>query len=147
MTNKSTFSLSEDWVVVILGFLFIVAILSGLDIAVPVYNWNDFSELQEKVVSLPNLGKIALIFLVLLVVALLGGWLLNRLTRNWLIGFVVLYLLTRTARAVFMRRECCTEGTETDTAVSELTDWRMDLLTQNIFIEYDSQHPMDGRIL
>lgn len=97
MTNKSTFSLSEDWVVVILCFLSIVAILSGLDIAVPVYNWNDFSELQEKVVSVSNLGKIALIFGVMLAVALLGGWLLKRLTSSWLGGFVVLYLLTTLA--------------------------------------------------
>ena len=94
---KSTFTLHEDWVVVVLGALLIGLSLSGLPFAVPVFNWDNTAELTGKVLSPANLLLILTQFVYLAVVGAVGAWLTNRSLRNYALGFPTVYLLTLVA--------------------------------------------------
>ncbi|MFT3681393.1 MAG: putative sulfate exporter family transporter [Ferruginibacter sp.] len=97
---KNKLSLHEDWVVVILGLLIITVTVSGLVIAAPVYNWNNTTELFEKVLSTKNLQLILwqLVFVVLTASA--GILLAGKPFKTFIGGFIMLYLLTITALIV-----------------------------------------------
>ena len=59
MTNqKPTFSLSEDWTVVVFGFLIIGLYLLGFKIQPPSFGWSDTSDLFGKVLTIKNLTNI-----------------------------------------------------------------------------------------
>ncbi len=91
---KNRTLLHEDWAVVILGLLTIAITLSGLILPLPVYNWNNFSELFSKVLSVSNLIIILLQFLFVAVVAGVGTLLTGRRFINFILGFPAVYLLT-----------------------------------------------------
>ncbi|MCR5889476.1 YeiH family protein [Hymenobacter sp. J193] len=93
----STFSLHEDWVVVVLGALLIGLSLSGLPFAVPVFSWDSAADLTGKVLSPANLQLILTQFVYLAAVGAVGAWLTNRSLKNYALGFPIVYLLTLVA--------------------------------------------------
>jgi uncharacterized integral membrane protein (TIGR00698 family) len=92
MVKRKT--LHEDWVVVILGFLVILLALAGLKSAVPAYKWSGIDDLTGKVFSSVNLLSIALQFVFVFVIAVLGAWLTGRPIRNFVVMFPVVYLIS-----------------------------------------------------
>ncbi|QIX60299.1 putative sulfate exporter family transporter [Hymenobacter sp. BT18] len=94
---KATFTLHEDWVVVVLGALLIGLSLSGLPFAVPVFNWDTAADLTGKVLSPANLLLILTQFGYLAAVAAVGAWLTNRPLQQYALGFPTVYLLTLVA--------------------------------------------------
>lgn len=85
---------NEDWVVVILGFLIIILALAGIRPFTPVYNWSDGSDLLNKVFTFSNLVLIAIQFLFVLVIALLGSTLTGKPLKSFAIVFPVVYIVT-----------------------------------------------------
>ena len=73
VSTQSTFSLHEDWVVVVLGALVIGLSLSGLPFAVPVFNWESATDLTGKVLSAANLQLILTQFVYLAAVGAVGA--------------------------------------------------------------------------
>ena len=64
MTNqKPAISLSEDWTVVVFGFLIIGLYLLGFKIQPPSFGWSDTSDLFSKVLTINNLTNIFALFL------------------------------------------------------------------------------------
>ncbi len=88
------FSLHEDWVVVILGFLIIGITLFGFVLPVPSFGWKNTDDLFVKVLSLSNLSLIGLQFLYVFIVAIIGAAILGKPIRSAAIVFPVVYLLT-----------------------------------------------------
>lgn len=86
--------LTEDWAVVVLGFLIIAVVLSGLAIPVPSFGWKNSDDLFSKVLSPENILKITLQFVVLFVVAVLGALITGKNLKSFSTTFVVIYLLT-----------------------------------------------------
>lgn len=93
-SDKKIFQLHEDWTVVVLGFLIIAVTLSGLVLPVPVFNWNNSTELITKVLAPKNLLLVLWQFLFVLVVAGAGTLLTGRSLKSFAAGFPVLYVLT-----------------------------------------------------
>jgi hypothetical protein len=62
VTPAKKLSLSEDWVVVILGFAIIILFLSGVVFAAPAYSWKNSDELFSKILSGENLFRMLLQF-------------------------------------------------------------------------------------
>ena len=61
--------LSEDWTVVLLGFLIIIITLSGFILPVPAFGWKGSQELISKIFSVSNLAIIGLQFVFVLAIA------------------------------------------------------------------------------
>ena len=95
MSNqKSTFALTEDWTVVVYGFLIIALTLVGLKIPNPSFAWKDTSELFEKVLSVANLGNIVLVFIVVYAIAILATLTLGKNVSATIKGFPIVFILT-----------------------------------------------------
>src|SRR5215211_9090723 len=94
MPSEKKFSLHEDWVVVVLGFLIIGIALFGFILLVPSFGWKNSGELLSKVLSAKNLGIIGLQFLYVFIVAVIGSLLTGKPARSQFIVFPVVYLLT-----------------------------------------------------
>ena len=95
MSNqKSTFTLTEDWTVVLYGFLLIGLTLIGLKIPNPTFGWKDSSELFEKVLSTTNLLNIIFVFGVVYAIAILASATLNKSIMATAKGFPIVFLLT-----------------------------------------------------
>lgn len=86
--------LTEDWTVVILGFLIIGIMLGGLVLAAPSFGWGSKDELITKVLAPDNLLKIFYQFLLLFGIAVTGALLTGRKVKHFTIVFLVIYLLT-----------------------------------------------------
>ncbi|TZF82197.1 putative sulfate exporter family transporter [Pedobacter sp. BS3] len=86
--------LPEDWAVVVLGFLAIILSLGGIILASPIYDWTYLSELTGSVLGAENLLKIALQFIYVFIIALLGTFITGGSVKNTAKGFPVIYLLT-----------------------------------------------------
>jgi uncharacterized integral membrane protein (TIGR00698 family) len=93
-TEKTRIAIPEDWVVVILGFLFILLTIAGLSIPVPSFSWRDGSDLFSKVLSVSNLIKIGAQFVSVFIISLLGIFLLNKQVKSSFLVFPVVYVLT-----------------------------------------------------
>lgn len=91
--QKKSIVLTEDWTVVILGFIIIVAALGGFHFPAPVFSWKN-EELVSKIFSADNLGKILIQFLFTFGIVLLGAWLTAKPIRNILIVFPLVFLLS-----------------------------------------------------
>ncbi len=90
--------LTEDWWAVIIGGLFITGILviastSDLKFTLPVYHWANTEELSGKVLTANNLLLIAGIGTIFLIVSSLSIWLSGGITRNYIPGFALIYVL------------------------------------------------------
>jgi uncharacterized integral membrane protein (TIGR00698 family) len=94
--QKKSIVLTEDWTVVILGFMIIIVALAGFHFPAPVFNWKN-EELVSKILSVDNLGKILIQFLFTFCIVLLGAWLTAKPIRNILIVFPTVFLLSSIA--------------------------------------------------
>ncbi|MBC8033950.1 MAG: putative sulfate exporter family transporter [Chitinophagaceae bacterium] len=92
--QKTKLSIHEDWVVVILGFLIIIAAIAGFTWAVPNYNWNSSEELVSKVLTGANLKLILIQLLAVTAIAAAGAILTGKSVKRFLTGFPILYFLT-----------------------------------------------------
>lgn len=94
MLAKPKYILTEDWTVVVLGFLIILLSLSGLIVPVPVLKWGSIAELITIVLSLDNLLKFAYQFILVFCVALLGALVMGKPVKKLLLVVPIVYLLT-----------------------------------------------------
>jgi len=94
VSTSKRISLHEDWTVVVLGFLIIILSIAGFVIPVPTFSWKNSEELFSKVLSGENLGKAALQFAFVFVIALLAVYLINKSVKNALKTFPQLFALT-----------------------------------------------------
>ncbi|WP_140937379.1 YeiH family protein [Sphingobacterium lumbrici] len=94
MSSSKAFSISEDWVVVILGLGIIFLALFGVIIPKPSFSWTNIAELTGNVLSVKNLSAIALQFLVVFVTAIIGATLLGKSVRTLLFVLPAVYILT-----------------------------------------------------
>jgi len=85
---------SEDWVVVILGFVIIFLALAGIQSPVPAYGWSSAADLGQKVFSAENIQLILLQFVFVLVIAVLGALLTGRRLKEFIIMVPAVYLLS-----------------------------------------------------
>lgn len=92
--SKSGTALSEDWVVVLLGFLIIIVSLAGFGVAAPAYSWKEGSDLSAKVFTAGNLSVIVLQFLYTFVVGILSVLLTRKPLKAFLVVFPVVFFLT-----------------------------------------------------
>lgn len=91
------FSLSEDWSIVLTGFLIIFLVLTGFPLISPVYNWKDTSELVSKVATGYNV-KVALhLFICMFALAITVTFIAGKPVKPLLKGFPLVYLLTTIA--------------------------------------------------
>jgi len=95
--NKPLIPWTEDWTAVFLGFLIIVLTLAGMKIPSPVLAWKSTTELFDSVLSLGNLGSLALLFTCAFAIVLAGTWMLGKNLSNTLMGFPIVFLLTTIA--------------------------------------------------
>lgn len=93
-TEKNKVSLSEDWVVVILGFAIIILFLSGVVFTAPVYAWKNTDDLFSKILNGENLFRMFLQFVTVYVFSALAGLLTNKSIRNVTSVFPVLYIIS-----------------------------------------------------
>ncbi|MDR0265403.1 MAG: putative sulfate exporter family transporter [Sphingobacterium sp.] len=93
-SSKSTATISEDWVVVILGLAIIFSALFGIIIPSPSFSWNSAAELSTQVLSPDNLLVIGAQFLLIFGTALVGGLLLRKSLRSFLVVFPFIFILT-----------------------------------------------------
>jgi uncharacterized integral membrane protein (TIGR00698 family) len=95
MSNeKATFSLSEDWTVVVFGFLIIGLYLLGGKIQFPTFGWRDSSDLFNNILSIKNLTNIFILFLLVYGIAILASFTLGKGISAVAKGFPIVYLLT-----------------------------------------------------
>ena len=94
MTTKSKPPFSEDWTVVLLGFVIITIALFGFILPIPAFGWKTTGDLTTKVFSSGNLGFIGLQFIFVLAIAVAGAWLTGKSLKAFLIVLPVVYLLT-----------------------------------------------------
>ncbi|MEN5088965.1 putative sulfate exporter family transporter [Sphingobacterium faecium] len=97
MSSSKSFSLAEDWVVVILGLGIIFLAIFGVIVPQPSFSWSNFSELKDLVFSNHNLQAIATQFGLVFIVAILGATLLGKSVKNLLIVFPTVYILAMLA--------------------------------------------------
>jgi uncharacterized integral membrane protein (TIGR00698 family) len=98
MSNqKTTFNLTEDWTVVLYGFLIIGLTLIGLKIPNPTFGWKDSSELFEKVLSVSNLLNIIFVFAIVYAIAILASATLGKSAIATAKGFPIVFILTTIA--------------------------------------------------
>jgi uncharacterized integral membrane protein (TIGR00698 family) len=96
--EKKAITLSEDWVIVLLGFLIIFISLFLFVAPVPSFGWNTASELGEKVFSVSNLATILIQFAFCYGVGILATLLTKKNLKSFLIVFPVIFILTLVAQ-------------------------------------------------
>lgn len=95
MSNKKqTLSLTEDWTVVVFGFLIIALALFGLKIPNPTFGWKDTAELFEKVLTISNLINVVFVFAIVYAVAILATLTLGKSVIAIVKGFPIVFGLT-----------------------------------------------------
>lgn len=94
MTNqKSAFSLSEDWTIVVFGFLIIGLYLLGFKIEIPSFGWPDTSDLFDNIITIHNLKNIFSLFFLVNVIAILASSVLGKGIIAVAKGFPIMYML------------------------------------------------------
>ena len=92
--SNSKFALTEDWTVVVFGFLLIALALFGVKVPSPAFGWKDSTELFEKVLTTENFAKIATVFCYVYGVAILATKALGKNALATIKGFPIVYILT-----------------------------------------------------
>ncbi|UIR56156.1 putative sulfate exporter family transporter [Sphingobacterium sp. SRCM116780] len=100
MSSSKSFSIAEDWVVVILGLGIVFLAIFGVIVPKPSFSWQNFSELKNHVFASGNLQVIAKQFGLVMIVATLGAFLLGKNVKNLLIVFPSVFILTMFALIV-----------------------------------------------
>ncbi|MBY0424243.1 MAG: putative sulfate exporter family transporter [Cytophagales bacterium] len=93
-SQEKSFSLHEDWTVVVLGFTIILPALAGVVIAAPTFAWSDSSEFIGKVFTLENGLKIALQFFFVGIIGAAGAVITGKPIQPFILGFPAVYLIT-----------------------------------------------------
>lgn len=94
MSVSKKFSITEDWVVVVLGLAIVFLALAGVIVPKPSFTWQNAAEFTENVLSLPNVKAIGYQFLLVLLIATAGASLLGKRLRALFIVLPVVYILT-----------------------------------------------------
>ena len=129
MSNTTKkFSLHEDWVVVILGFLIILLAIAGIRPLTPVYNWNTASDFSIKILDGVNLGKIGIQFLLVLVVAFIGVLFTGKPVKYFLIAFPLVYVVS--VIALLLAGNKAIKGFNLEAVIFSLT---IGLIISNLF--------------
>lgn len=89
--------LTEDWTVVLLGFLIIGIALLGVKIPSPSFGWETTGDLTQKVLTAGNLIKLGQIFLFTYLIALLSASVLGKSVAGTAKGFPIVFALTSLA--------------------------------------------------
>ncbi len=92
--SKKPIAITEDWTVVVLGFIIIFLAIAGLRFPVPVFKWSNTEHLFGSVFSANNIAEISIQFIITFAIAIAGTWLTGRNIRNLLVVFPVVFLLT-----------------------------------------------------
>ncbi|MCC8407656.1 putative sulfate exporter family transporter [Mucilaginibacter sp. UR6-1] len=92
MMNKSI--LTEDWTVVLLGFIIITLSLAGVLLAAPEFSWAAADDLTGKVLSTANLLNILIQLVYVLIIAVIGAAFTGKSVTGVLKVFPLVYLLT-----------------------------------------------------
>ncbi len=96
---KKKFTLSEDWLAVLIGGSIILAFLflavSGTDtpFKIPNYKWDTLKDLTENVFSFENIFLLIKIWIIFLVLATFGSWAQGGSIGKFILGFSVVYLV------------------------------------------------------
>lgn len=93
-TEKSKLILTEDWAVVVLGFMIIFLFIAGVIFPAPAYSWSTAADLVEKIFSVSNLGRIATQFAVVFVFSILGALATGKPVKATIIVFPLLYVVS-----------------------------------------------------
>ncbi|WP_367915007.1 YeiH family protein [Leadbetterella sp. DM7] len=93
MASKSK-SISEDWVVVITGFLLIGVVLAGFKFGSPTFKWNHFSDISGNILAADNLAKILVQLGLVGAAGALAAFLTGKNTGRFIAGFLVLFALS-----------------------------------------------------
>lgn len=93
-------NLSEDWIVVIIGFLIIGIVLLGFSAAAPVFKWTDSQQLFTNVFSSSNFKNLFLQFGLVLISASIAAVLSGKRLMQFMIGFTVLFILSSFAQII-----------------------------------------------
>jgi uncharacterized integral membrane protein (TIGR00698 family) len=93
-SEKSRLVMHEDWAVVLLGFVIIFLFLGGLVIPAPVYKWNSFEDLSQKIFSGQNLLTIFYQFVLVFVFSVLAALITTKPVKASIKVFPVLYLVS-----------------------------------------------------
>ncbi|MFD2597640.1 YeiH family protein [Sphingobacterium corticis] len=92
-TPKSKLQATEDWTVVILGFMVIGLFVAGLEINIPSYKWSQWSEIG-KVVSPQSLFGILQQFVLVYALILFGNLIMRKPIKGVIKTFPIVFLLT-----------------------------------------------------
>lgn len=92
--EKTRFSLTEDWVVVLLGFLIILLFLIGIVFPAPAYSWAGGNDLSNKILSSDNLSAIGIQFIIVFIFSILGAWLTGKPVKAIISVFPMLYIIS-----------------------------------------------------
>ncbi|PUZ30189.1 conserved hypothetical integral membrane protein [Chitinophaga costaii] len=98
--NTPRWSLSEDWTIVMLGFILILLAIAGCTIQAPVFGWNNVAQLQAEVLYGANLLKMLVQFILVYAVAIVGTALTGKSVAGMMKTFPIIYLLTLLAFVV-----------------------------------------------
>ncbi len=129
MSNTvNKFSLHEDWVVVILGFLIILLAIVGIRPLTPVYNWSNAGDFSVKILDGVNLGKIGIQFLLVLVIAFIGVLLTGKPAKYFLITFPLVYVIS--VMALLLAGNKAIKGLNLEAVIFSLT---IGLIISNFF--------------
>lgn len=93
-TEKSKLILTEDWAVVVLGFMIIFLFIAGVVFPAPAYSWSSGADLAEKIFSSGNLVRIATQFVVVFVFSVLGTLATGKAVKATIAVFPVLYVVS-----------------------------------------------------
>ncbi|MCV9933281.1 putative sulfate exporter family transporter [Flavobacterium sp. LS1R47] len=88
------YTIHEDWTVVILGFLIIGISLFIFLPEVPVFKWENATDLLNNVFDSENLQIIGLQSIYLISIGTIGAFLTGKSVKNFLFGFPIVYVLT-----------------------------------------------------
>jgi uncharacterized integral membrane protein (TIGR00698 family) len=95
MEKKSrSLKISEDWTVVVLGFVIILLAFAGIKSPVPSYSWNVPGDFITKVLSPSNVIVILYQFVFVLIIGLAGVVMAGRPVKYFLYVFPVVYVIS-----------------------------------------------------
>jgi uncharacterized integral membrane protein (TIGR00698 family) len=93
-TEKPKLTLTEDWAVVLLGFIIIALFIAGIIFPAPVFSWSNGASLAGKVLTAENLLRMAIQFAVVFVVSVLGAFITGKPLKATIIVFPLLYIIS-----------------------------------------------------